>query len=203
MAKQQPGPRERMVFSAAQLIRRQGVTATGVRDVVEHAKAPRGSLQHYFPQGKDQLVNEAVDWAGRYAGERVQRFMAGMPRPTPSKLFAAMTRQWIEEYRRDGFAAGCPLAAATVHRSATSAVTRPHLAAAVQAWREPVAAALVGMGVPPRRAGSVATLMISTLEGAIVLARAEQQLSPLYTAIRELGPHLDTYVDPAHNQRCK
>jgi AcrR family transcriptional regulator len=199
MTHEQPrGPRERMVFSAAQLIRRQGVTATGVRDVVEHAHAPRGSLQHYFPDGKDQLVNEAVDWAGRYAGARVERFLAGMSHPTPSKLFAAMTRQWIEEYRRDGFAAGCPLAAATVDRAATSAVTRPHLAAAVEAWRRPVAAALTGMGVPPRRSGAVATLMISTLEGAIVLARAEQDLHPLFTAMRELGPHLDTYViDPA------
>ena len=36
--------------------------------------------------------------------------------------------------------------------------------------------------------------MISTLEGAIVLARVEQDLEPLYAAVRELGPHLDTYV---------
>lgn len=57
------GPRERMVFSAAQLIRRDGVNATGMREVAAHAGAPRGSLQHYFPGGKEQLVNEAVTWA--------------------------------------------------------------------------------------------------------------------------------------------
>src|SRR5919109_1136905 len=87
------GPRERMVFSAAQLIRRDGVTATGMRDVAAHAEAPRRSLQHYFPGGKEQLVNEAVDWAGRYAGRRVARFLAAMDEPTPSGLFAAMVRQ--------------------------------------------------------------------------------------------------------------
>lgn len=69
------GPRERMVFSAAQLIRRDGVTATGLRDVVAHADAPRGSLAHYFPGGKEQLVNEAVDWAGWYAANRIDRFL--------------------------------------------------------------------------------------------------------------------------------
>ena len=44
-------PRERMVLSAAQLVRIHGVGATGMRDVVAHAEAPRGSLQHYFPGG--------------------------------------------------------------------------------------------------------------------------------------------------------
>jgi len=194
MAKTESRPRERMVFSAAQLIRRQGVTATGVRDVVAHAGAPRGSVQHYFPDGKEQLVAEAVEWAGHYAGGRVSRFLAAMAAPTPSKLFSAMVRQWIEEYRRDGFAAGCPLAATTVDWVESTPAIRLPLTRALAAWRDPVVAALVELGVPRRKAPGVATLMISALEGAIVLARVEQDLEPLYTAIRELGPHLDTYV---------
>jgi AcrR family transcriptional regulator len=165
-----------------------------VRDVVNHASAPRGSVQHYFPGGKEQLVGEAVEWAGRYAGGRIPRFLAGMSEPTPSRLFAAMVRQWIEEYRRDGFAAGCPLAATTVDWAEASPGIRPHLERAVAAWRDPVAAALAELGVPRRKASAVATLMISALEGAIVLARAEQDLKPLFTVIRELGPHLDRYV---------
>jgi AcrR family transcriptional regulator len=187
------GPRERMVFSAAQLIRRDGVTATGLRDVVVEADAPRGSLQHYFPGGKEQLVNEAVDWAGRYAADRVARFVADLPRPTPSRLFAAMVRQWIDEYESIGFGAGCPLAAATVDCADTVASTRTAIAAAFAAWRAPVADALAGMGVPRRRSPGLATLMISALEGAILLARAEQDVDPLRTVSRELGPLLDSY----------
>ncbi|MEU7970402.1 TetR/AcrR family transcriptional regulator, partial [Streptomyces sp. NPDC049097] len=113
MAVSERGPRERMVFSAAQLIRRDGVTATGMREVAAHAGAPRGSLQHYFPGGKEQLVNEAVAWAGRYAAGRVARFLAALPEPAPSGLFAAMVRQWTDEYRTSGFEGGCPVAAAT------------------------------------------------------------------------------------------
>jgi len=195
MPLREPRPRDRMVFSAAQLIRRRGVTATSVRDVVAAARSPRGSVQHYFPDGKEQLVAEAVEWAGAYAGGRIPRYLAGMSEPTPSRLFAAMVRQWIEEYRRDGFAAGCPLAATTVDWVESTPAIREHLARALDSWRDPVAAALVGMGVPGRKAKSVATLMISTLEGAIVLARAQQDLRPLTTVILELGPHLDTYVE--------
>ncbi|MFF7352325.1 TetR/AcrR family transcriptional regulator [Streptomyces filipinensis] len=191
------GPRERMVFSAAQLIRRDGVAATGMREVAAHAGAPRGSLQHYFPGGKEQLVNEAVGWAGRYAGKRIARFLAGLQTPTPSGLFAAMAAQWTDEYAADGFTAGCPVAAATVECAAAGGSTREAAAAAFATWRNPLAEALAGMGVPAARAASLATLMISTLEGAILMARAERDTAPLRTAVRELGPLLDAAAAPA------
>ncbi|MFG2932407.1 TetR/AcrR family transcriptional regulator [Streptomyces achromogenes] len=196
MTEARPGPRERMVFSAAQLIRRHGVAATGMREVAAHADAPRGSLQHYFPGGKEQLVNEAVQWAGGYAGKRIARFLAGLDEPTPSGLFAAMAAQWSDEYAADGFAAGCPVAAATVDCATSAEATRRAAAAAFTAWRAPLATALTDLGVPAGRAESLATLMISTLEGAILLARAEQDTGPLTTAVRELGPLLDAAARP-------
>ncbi|NUP15662.1 MAG: TetR/AcrR family transcriptional regulator [Streptomyces sp.] len=188
------GPRERMVFSAAQLIRRDGVAATGMREVAAHAGAPRGSLQYYFPGGKEQLVNEAVGWAGRYAGNRVARFLAALPEPTPSGLFAEMVRQWTDEYEATGFAGGCPVAAATVDWAESITSTREAAAAAFATWTGPVASALADMGVPEERAGALATLMISTLEGAILMARAEQDVRALTTVARELGPLLDGAV---------
>jgi AcrR family transcriptional regulator len=194
MAVKQHGPRERMVFSAAQLIRRDGVAATGLRDVVAHANAPRGSLQHYFPGGKEQLVEEAIAWGGRYAASRVDKFVAGLRAPTPSKLFAAMIRQWIEDYEANGFAAGCPIAAATVDCADTVESARRAAAAAFRDWRAAVASALTTMGVPARRATPLAVLMISTLEGAVLMARAEQDVAPLRIAGRELGPVLDAAV---------
>ncbi|WP_427165309.1 TetR/AcrR family transcriptional regulator [Streptomyces sp. C1-1] len=188
------GPRERMVFSAAQLIRRDGVAATGMRDVAAHAEAPRGSLQHYFPGGKEQLVNEAVGWAGRYAGRRVARFLAALDEPTPSGLFAEMVRQWTDEYESAGFAAGCPVAAATVDCAESVPSTREAAAAAFATWTTPVARALADMGVPEERAGALATLMISALEGAVLIARAERDVRALTTVTRELGPLLDAAV---------
>ncbi|MFG2312248.1 TetR/AcrR family transcriptional regulator [Streptomyces sp. NPDC048566] len=191
MAEAKRGPRERMVFSAAQLIRRDGVTATGMRDVAEHAGAPRGSLQHYFPGGKAQLVEEAVAWAGRYASRRVARFLAAMPEPTPAGLFAAMLRQWTDELVETGFAGGCPVAAATVDCAESGATTRAAAAEAFAQWVRPVAEALAAMGVPDRRAEPLATLMISALEGALLIARAERDVRALTCVGRELGPLLD------------
>ncbi|MER5887660.1 TetR/AcrR family transcriptional regulator [Streptomyces sp. NPDC001941] len=187
-------PRERMVFSAAQLIRRDGVAATGMRDVVAHAGAPRGSLQHYFPGGKAQLVNEAVAWAGQYAARRVGRFVAALDERVPSALFAAMVAQWSDELRDTGSLLGCPVAAATVDWADCGESTRAAAADAFAAWRGPVAGALGEMGVPEERTEALATLMISALEGAILLARAERDVRALTTVARELGPLLDAAV---------
>ncbi|WP_212911720.1 TetR/AcrR family transcriptional regulator [Streptomyces sp. TS71-3] len=183
-----------MVFSAAQLIRRDGVTSTGLRDVVGHAEAPRGSLQHYFPGGKEQLVGEALAWAGRYAAGRVARFVAAMDPPTPSGLFTAMVRQWTDEADALGYVAGCPVAAATVDCARSAPAVREAAGDAFASWRRPVARALAGMGVPTERAEPLATLMISTLEGAILMARAEGGVGPLETVALELGPLLDGSV---------
>jgi AcrR family transcriptional regulator len=189
------GPRERMVISAAQLLRHGGVAAVGMRDVAARAHAPRGSLQHYFPRGKEQVVNEAVAWAGQYAAGRIPRFLAALNEPTPSALFTAMARQWTDELAAAGDLAGCPVAAATADSAQTAESARTAAAEAFACWRRPVTEALTGMGVPPGRATALATLMVSALEGAILIARAERSPNALTTVVRELAPLLDGAVE--------
>jgi len=183
--------RERMVYYAAQLIRRQGVSGTGLREVVARAQAPRGSLQHYFPGGKEQLVDEALAWAGDFAATQVSQFLESLPRRTPSALFEAMAGQWRREFDRTGFGRGCPIVATVADASASDRM-REAARQAFERWHEPLAAALAEMGVPADRAGALALLMLSTLEGAIVFARARHDNGPLDTVVAELGPLLDS-----------
>jgi hypothetical protein len=65
------------------------------------------------------------------------------------------------------------------------------VAGAFATWTGSVARALTDVGVPHERSEALATLMISTLEGAILMARAERDVRPLTTVARELGPLLD------------
>jgi AcrR family transcriptional regulator len=184
-------PRERMVHSAVQLVRERGATGTGVRDVVEHAKAPRGSFQHYFPGGKDQLVGEAVLWAADYAAERVRGYRRAARTPTPSGLFGHMAKQWKQDFAERGYARGCPLMAASADLVGTDSTVTDQLRVGVERWEATVTEELTAMNVPPRRAKRLATLMLSTLEGAIMLARLRGDLGPLTVAVAELAPLLD------------
>jgi len=179
-----------MVRSAAQLIRTKGVSGTGMREVVQHARAPRGSLQHYFPGGKDQLVREAVAWAGTFSGDRVRRYAAEVS--TPAELLAALVAQWRDQFRADGFAAGCPLVAATADVVAVNDALRGAVREGFTRWLAPLGEALRELGVPAERSGALALLVISALEGAIVLARAQEDVTPLDAVVDELSPLLDS-----------
>ena len=47
------------------------------------------------------------------------------------------------------------------------------------------------IGVPTARSRRLATLMLSTLEGAIMMARVQGSVRPLNTVVAELRPLLD------------
>src|SRR5215469_9385107 len=85
-----PGPRIRMVRGAADLLARSGLGGTSFREVLQRTSAPRGSVYHHFPGGKQELVAAAVSHtgdsltavidaqAGRPAGDVVAAVAAAM-----------------------------------------------------------------------------------------------------------------------------
>ena len=96
--------RERMVAGAADLIRRRGLRATSLRDVVAHSQTPRGSLGHYFPDGKDQLAKEAVLFAGREVEVPLERELR---RGGPLVGLQAFLALWREVLVASDYQAGC------------------------------------------------------------------------------------------------
>jgi AcrR family transcriptional regulator len=180
-----------MVYSAVQLLRTRGATGTGVRDVVEHARAPRGSFQHYFPGGKDQLVGEAVLWATNFAVERARSYRQSARNPTPVGLFTHMVRQWKQEFTESGFERGCPLMATAADLVGTDSAVTARLREGMDRWEAAVAYELITMNVPSRRAKRLATLMIGALEGAIMMSRLRRDVGPLTVVVTELAPLLE------------
>jgi AcrR family transcriptional regulator len=191
MPEDERAPRERMVYSAVQLVRAKGPSATGVRDVVEHSGAPRGSFQHYFPGGKDQLVGEALLWAGDFAARWAATYSHTTSKPTPGGLFAHLVKQWKDEFTARGYERGCPVMATTADLAGGDSAVNEQLRAALDRWELAVVAELVRMAIPRRRARRLATLMISTLEGAIMSARVRRDVAPLTAVVAELSPVLD------------
>ena len=54
--------RQRMVLSALYLIAERGVQGTSIADVLERSGAPRGSVYHHFPGGKNEIVGAAMEY---------------------------------------------------------------------------------------------------------------------------------------------
>jgi AcrR family transcriptional regulator len=190
-------PRDRMVRSAAQLIRRKGVSGTGMREIVTEADAPRGSLQHYFPGGKEELVSDALLWMGDVSARRIRRCLRQLESRNPSALLSAIVDTWQLDLTNERFSAGCPLVAAAADSAGTSPQLRQVIRQAFDGWLEPLAESLVEVGVPLDRSDNLAVVIIAALEGAIILARVRRDLTPFDALVRELGPLLDASVPAA------
>ena len=166
------GPRDRMIDGAVRLLARRGLQATSFSDVIEVSGAPRGSIYHHFPEGKDQLIEAALDAAGDVAIELLDR-KAGAPAPEVAAWFLHI---WREVLIRSDFQAGCAVMAVTV--AAESTTLRDHAAAVFRAWRARLAALLAEGGVPAADADALAASLIAGSEGAVALSRAERSLEP-------------------------
>ncbi|MGZ8813087.1 MAG: TetR/AcrR family transcriptional regulator [Mycobacterium sp.] len=173
-----PSPRERMVISAALLIRERGAHPTAIADVLEHSGAPRGSAYHYFPGGRTQLLCEAIDYAGEYIAAKIAKAESGVD--ALDKLFADYRKQLL----KTGFRAGCPVVAVSVEAgdpdkpdAATPVIERA--AAAFSTWTDLIAARLISDGVSKERAAELAMLTTTSFEGAIVVSRASRNIKAL------------------------
>jgi AcrR family transcriptional regulator len=171
-------PRERMVRSAALLIRERGAHPTAIADVLEHSGAPRGSAYHYFPGGRTQLLCEAIDYAGEYIAGKIDKGTTGLD--VLDDLVADYRNQLI----RTDYRAGCPVVAVTIEAGdpakqdqVTPVIDRA--AAAFARWTDLIAQRLAADGASAQRAEELAMLTTTAIEGAIVVARATRDVKPL------------------------
>lgn len=184
-------PRERMVASAALLIRERGAHPTAIADVLAHSGAPRGSAYHYFPGGRTQLLCEAVDYAGQYMADRMSRATSAVQ--MLDALIAGYRRQLVDS----DFRAGCPVVAVTVEagdpeRPGPQQAVIDRAAAAFTRWIDLIRARLEQDGVPAAQSEELAMLILTAFEGAIVVARAGRDVTPLDMVHRRLRALLET-----------
>jgi AcrR family transcriptional regulator len=178
-------PRDRMVVSAALLIRERGARATAISDVLEHSGAPRGSAYHYFPGGRTQLLCEAVDFAGEHVAAVIAKAEGGL------ELWDTLIEKYRQQLLGSDFRAGCPVVAVSVEagdeqdRERMAPVVE-RAAAVFDRWSDLIAQRLIADGIAPDRAEELAVLATSTLEGAILLARVRRDLTPLDLVHRQL-----------------
>ncbi|OBG13147.1 TetR family transcriptional regulator [Mycolicibacterium celeriflavum] len=184
--------RERMVASAAVLIRERGAHPTAIADVLAHSGAPRGSAYHYFPGGRTQLLCEAVDFAGAYVASQIEEADSGVN--ALDALVLGFRKQLIDSE----FRAGCPVVAVAVESGAKGDQLAPvveRAAAAFARWNTLIADRLTADGIATDRAEELAALVLTAVEGAIVVARASRDVKPLDLVHPQLRALLETATE--------
>jgi TetR/AcrR family transcriptional regulator, lmrAB and yxaGH operons repressor len=174
--------RQRLLNGARKLLAEKGYAGMELRDVAEVGKAPRGSIYHHFPGGKRQLAVEAAELEGAEIRTAIERSLAERGLAETLTMFGEMFRRRVKDQPER---LGCPVAAAALARPEDPALAAA-ATAAFQSWEAPIAEALRKEGVGRKDAETFAGLVVSTVEGALVRARAAGDEAPLISAVSGL-----------------
>ena len=172
--------RHRMVVGAAKVISAGGVDAMSLRDLAAQAGVPLGSTYHHFPDGKAQLVDEAV----RLVGAQVTQLIDDARTQGTDTVLHVFADRWRRVLESSDYGAGCPVAAAAV---ATDPRHQEVAREVFADWHASLTTGLRASGVPARRAGPLARTVVAATEGAVSLARASRSSAPLDEVVAELS----------------
>ncbi|HUS31317.1 MAG TPA: TetR/AcrR family transcriptional regulator [Kofleriaceae bacterium] len=176
--------RTRLLATTAELLHKQGYSSTGMNQILDESKAPKGSLYFYFPGGKEELVAAALSQASEGLSATLQQLLDASP--TPVAAVKAVIAFFKGQLEHSHFTKGCPVATVALEQSATSDALHEVCAGAYRGWHRLVEKRLVRDGYSPARADSLANFFLTTLEGALLVSRAHRSTAPLVAAGNEL-----------------
>src|ERR1700761_7912085 len=130
--------KENLITVGVELIRSVGYTATGINQILEAAKVPKGSFYHHFAT-KDEFVLEVIR---RYAAgeqERWEKFLDDSD-VSPLKKLRRYFKDLIATYgRRGGPISGCLLGNLSLEIAGQNDEIRKLLAKVFDAWQDAIA----------------------------------------------------------------
>jgi TetR/AcrR family transcriptional repressor of lmrAB and yxaGH operons len=172
--------RERLVRATSRLLRTQGYSATGLNQVVTEAEAPKGSMYFHFPGGKVELAAAAVD---RYAERAAARMRLHLDESaTVGDAIGVIFDGYIEHLDRTGFTEGCAVASVALDAAAVHDLLADATGRAFKQWTEMLTEALEAEGHPSDEAVGLATLVLATIEGSMVMAKGTRSTEPIRMA---------------------
>jgi TetR/AcrR family transcriptional regulator, lmrAB and yxaGH operons repressor len=180
------GTRNKMLVSAAQVMRERGAAGVTIDAVLARSGAPRGSVYYHFPDGRNQILTEAL----RYAGDSI----TAMIDDAADRGARALLREYVEFWERlltDGdFNAGCPVVAAAIGSADDELELSTEAGTILGRWCTALTRAFVADGFEDADAASLAMMSIAALEGGIMLSRSTHSAEPL----RQVGDQLEFLV---------
>jgi TetR/AcrR family transcriptional regulator, transcriptional repressor for nem operon len=186
--------RQRIVAQAAILFNQRGFDGGSMSELMKATGLEKGGIYRHF-SSKDEVAAEAFDYAWQAAlGARMHDLNVVPNSVDRLKRFVA---NFVE--RRSSVPGGCPLLNTAIDADDGNPVLRERARKALREWRD-FLSSIVSAGVERKEirrgadAKKVATLIISCLEGALMISRLERDREALLAAQSHLERYLETEV---------
>ncbi len=176
--------REQILQTTCALLEKQGYHGTGLNEIVKESGAPKGSLYHYFPAGKEQITAEAVLQSGK---ETAQRIRLGLKESSSaSKAVYDFVLKVADNVELSGFAAGSPLTAVAMETATQSERINLACREAYGMLQSAFNEKLLESGFTKIKSDELATFIIASIEGGIILSRTQHTADPLRLVAKQL-----------------
>jgi AcrR family transcriptional regulator len=180
--------RQRLIDTTIALVRRRGIGSASVSQILEDSGLARRTLYLNFPDGKPELIAAATEFAGSGFTAMLEEIVADRD---PIASVAAFVQAWETALADSDYRAGCPIVAATLGSSEAPAAAQAAANAFAQ-WVRLIARPLEKAGLDPRAAEDLATTVVATIEGAVIMSMAAGSSAPLRRAGRDLTVLIET-----------
>jgi TetR/AcrR family transcriptional regulator, transcriptional repressor for nem operon len=157
---------ERIVETAARVIRRSGYDGTGVAEIMKEAGLTHGGFYAHF-DSRDGMLAEAADRAGADTVAFLTRVAAEV---APKKALEAMLRTYLSKEHVESAETGCAVAALGSEMPRQPAKVRRAATRRIKEMIDLVARQSPDWGQPGAHERALVT--VATALGALVLARA-------------------------------
>jgi TetR/AcrR family transcriptional repressor of lmrAB and yxaGH operons len=170
--------KDNLVETAMRLFREQGYASTGLQQILAESGAPKGSLYHYFPGGKESLGEAAVT----LAGARIEEMLSGLATKHPRDAKAFVTAYcnvmagWMKESQ---FYSGCPVATTLLETVPQSPALTEVGGNVLDSWITTIASVFVASGLPKCQAKERAQFLVAAMEGALIISRVRGSARPI------------------------
>lgn len=173
--------KQQMIEGALTLLAKQGLQATSFGEVLKLTNAPRGSIYHHFPGGKDELVAEAL----KLQQERTAASLRALDSSKPELIVEGFFELWRYLLTTYDFSVGCSAVAVAVATSSPELLQRTE--GIFSTWQDILTEKFRAAGLTTPQATGFATTVIASSEGAVVMARAAKDLAPFERVAKQLA----------------
>lgn len=150
-------------------LRTRGYHGVGLAELLTTARAPKGVLYHHFPGGKAELAVQAIETVVAQLATELDKLIQRTGDPVDALGAWLSSAQRVLE--KSGFERGCPLATIALESTAEDAAIRSALAQGFAAIRARLCGVLANAGLAEPQARSLAALIVSAYEGALLQSR--------------------------------
>jgi TetR/AcrR family transcriptional repressor of lmrAB and yxaGH operons len=172
--------RSRLIRVSAALFRQRGYNGVGLTEILTASGAPKGSFYHHFPEGKEQLGEAVVRYAGEEMAKTIDRVLDGA-RDLPDGL-RRLVNGLADWFERSGYREGCPITSVALDTVPAQTAHAAAVRAVFESWEQRIIGHARRLGAPDFSSTDAEHLLM-LIEGGWILARVQQSRGPLERAV--------------------